>query len=256
MVLAGAPPAAAQSGSEVPDPSAIYQLDLPVDVAIIGVGAAGGLIPYALASRLIHPSCPCAASSVNSFDRGAIGNDSDLADWISTGTVALALAAPPLLDWLAVRHGRIWLDDMVVFAEALSVNGALVTAAKYTTQRPIPRVYGDPALARDPDSYRSFYSGHTSFAFAALSVASVTVGARTGLTWQPWVVTAAVGGSVAAERVLAGDHFPSDVIVGALAGTAVGTAVALLHLRARRLRFSAFQPGAGASAGIAVAGFF
>ena len=252
--LAATRPTAARAETGPAD--AVYQVDLPTDGAIIIAGAAGGLIPYAFASRLIHPSCPCAASSVNAFDRGAIGHASDAADWVSTGTVALTLAVPPLADWLALPEGRVWLEDAVVFAEAASVNGALVTAAKYITQRPIPRVYGDPVLARDPRAYRSFYSGHTSMAFAALSVASVTVDARYGLTWQPWAVTLAIGGSVAVERVLAGYHFPSDVIVGAFAGTAVGTAVAVLHLRSWRLRISPFQPGAGPAAGIAVAGFF
>ncbi len=250
--LAVARPAAAQIDSG----PGVYQVDLSVDGPIIAVSGAGGLLTYAFATPLIHPSCPCAASSVNAFDRGAIGHASDAADWISTGTVALILAAPPLADWLAVRRGRIWLDDVVVFGEAFSVNGALVTAAKYLTQRPVPRVYSQPGLATDPHAYRSFYSGHTSSAFAALSVASVTLDARYGLTWQPWAVTVAVGGSVAVERVLAGYHFPSDVIVGAVAGTVVGTAVAVLHLRSRRLRLSAFQAESGTGAGIAVAGFF
>jgi membrane-associated phospholipid phosphatase len=45
------------------------------------------------------------------------------------------------------------------------------------------------------------------------------------------VLTAAVGGTVAAERVLAGHHFYSDVAVGALAGFAVGALVLFLHER-------------------------
>lgn len=253
--LAGGWPAAARAAASSEDPPAIYRVDLRIDAPVIVAGAAAGIIPYAFTSRLIHPTCPCAASAVNAFDRGTIGNSSDAADWISSATVALTLVAPPLADWLALRRGRIWLDDAVVYAESLSVNGALVTAVKYAVQRPVPRAYTDPALAADPASYRSFYSGHAAFAFAALSVASVTADVRYGLTWQPWAITVAVGGSVAAEKVLAGYHFPTDVIAGAAAGTAVGVAVALLHLRSRGLRLSAFRPPLGEGAGLALAGF-
>ncbi len=236
------------------DPDAVYAVSFPLDGAVIGAAAAGILVPYALTSRLIHPSCPCAAASVNAFDRGVIGNASDAAAWLSDVTVALALVAPPVAGWLALRRPRLLLDDLVVFTESLTVNGALVTLAKYTVQRPIPRVYADPALVNDPGSYRSFYSGHTSLVVAALSTVSVTLDARYGLTWQPWAVTLLVGASVAAERVLAGYHFYTDVLVGAGAGAVVGTVVPLLHLRARRLHLSAFRPTVGDGMGIALAG--
>ena len=256
-LLAGvvlASPRAAAAPPSGPEPESVYHVNLPIDGAVILAGAVGSLIPYVLSSHLIDVSCPCPASSVNSFDRGVIGNASDGADLASNVTLALAFAAPPVADWLALRNRRVWLEDAVVFAEAISVNGAFVTLAKYAVQRPIPRVYSDPVAAKDANNYRSFYSGHTSNAFAALSAAAVTIDARYGLTWQPWVVTLLVGGSVAVERVLAGYHFYTDVLVGAAAGTVVGTGVAVLHLRGPRVRISLFRPANGVGAGIAFAG--
>jgi membrane-associated phospholipid phosphatase len=250
--MAHAPPVRAESAED--DPAAIYRVSLPIDGAVIAVSAAGILVPYALSSHLIHPSCPCAPSSVNAFDRGVIGNASDTAGWISDATVALAVVVPPVADWLALRRSRPFLDDMVVFVESLTVNGALVTAAKYAVQRPIPRVYSDPSLADDPAHYRSFYSGHTSLVFAALSTTSVTLNVRYGLTWQPWLATALIGASVGAERILGGYHFYTDVLVGAAAGLAVGTAVSVIHLRSREVRLSAFRPTGGAGAGIQIGG--
>src|SRR5581483_12495202 len=158
--------------------------------------------PVAVASHIITPTCPCDPSSVNRIDRTVIGNASDAADRVSTATVAAAIIGPPLADWIALRDVTPWLEDVVVFTEANSVKGALATAAKYSVQRPIPRVYSGTAAANDPGNYRAFYSGHTSLAFAALSTASVTMNRRYGLTWQPWVATAVVGASVAMERVL------------------------------------------------------
>ena len=78
------------------------------------------------------------------------------------------MAGPPLLDLLVVGTGEAFRTDVLVFAEVLLVNGALVEAAKYLVQRPLPRTYaGDPALVSSPGGYRSFYSGHTSTAVAA-----------------------------------------------------------------------------------------
>jgi membrane-associated phospholipid phosphatase len=250
----GARPAHAEPQPE--RPAAVYDVSYPIDGAVIAASAAGILVPYALSSRLIHPTCPCSPSSVNSFDRGVIGNASDTADVISTVTVGLTIVAPPVADWLALGTSRTLLDDLVVFTESLTVNGALNTGVKYAVQRPIPRAYSDPAFAANPHSYRSFYSGHTSLAFAALSTTSVTLNARYGLTWQPWVATFLIGASVGIERVLAGYHFYTDVLVGAAAGAAVGIAVPLVHLRAREVRLSAFRPAVGTGAGIDVGGMF
>lgn len=248
--MVGGWPACQARADDLVDPMSVYRVSWPIDGSIIAVTTAGSLIPLALASRIIHPSCPCAASSVNSFDRGVIGNASDTADLVSNVTLALAIAAPPLADWIALRRWSPWLEDAVVFGEAMSVNAAFVTVAKYAVQRPIPRVYSDPAMASDPANYRSFYSGHASFAFAALSAASVTVNARYGLTWQPWAVTVLVGASVAAERIWAGYHFYTDVLVGSGAGLVVGTGVSLLHLRARGVEVGAFRTPDGAGAGL------
>ena len=47
-----------------------------------------------------------------------------------------------------------------------------------------------------------------------------------------WIVAGtylALASATAALRVAAGEHFPTDVIVGAAAGSAVGAAVPLLH---------------------------
>ncbi len=255
MLLVGVWPARqAAADTEVPDPMSVFRISLPIDGAIIAVTTVGSLIPLALTSQIIHPSCPCSPSSVNSFDRGVIGNASNAADLASNVTLALAIAVPTIGDAIALRRWHPWLEDAVVFAEAMSVNAGFVTLAKNTVQRPIPRVYSDPALASNPGNYRSFYSGHTSFTFAMLSAASVTVNARYGLTWEPWAVTALVGASVAAERIWAGYHFYTDVLVGGAAGLAIGTSVSLLHLRVRGVQVGAFRPEAGEGVGIAIAG--
>ena len=78
----------------------------------------------------------------------------------------------------------------------------------------------------------SFYAGHVATAFAMMSVVSQTLRYRYGHRVWPWIVTAALGTSMAIMRMGSGDHFPTDVIVGAVAGLAVGITVPWLHERA------------------------
>lgn len=64
--------------------------------------------------------------------------------------------------------------------------------------------------------------------------------------WWPWLAVGVFGGSVAVERVLAGRHFYTNVIVGVAAGTAIGIAVPLLHRRGPGApRLSAVPIGGG-----------
>ena len=84
----------------------------------------------------------------------------------------------------------------------------------------------------------------------------MTANRRYGLTWEPWVATVAIGGSVAVERVLAGRHFYTDVLVGAAAGLVVGTTVSWVHLRDRSLRLSAARARDGTGALLLVDGRF
>lgn len=216
-------------------PLSVYRLDLAWDIPVSVVAAAGIVVPYAMTDTLIHPHCPCPTSEVPWFDRWALGYASDAVDTISTVTTGLAYVAPLVVDFADVGASTPFLEDSFILGQTLLVNGALVTAAKYTVQRPIPRVYSPalPAVVSSPHDYRSFYSGHTSSTFAALTAMSMTWTLRHGDAWWPWVVTAVVGTSVGLERIFAGRHFPSDVLVGAAAGTLVGLAVPWLHARAR-----------------------
>jgi hypothetical protein len=223
----------------------VYRITPGVDVPIILAAAAGGALTYALESPLITRTCPCDRNSVNGFDRFVIGNHSNLAGWISDVTVGLSLAVPVALAVATAPTYATLVEDLTVFVEALSIAGALVSITKVAVDRPLPRVYeGDPALIGRARGYRSFYSGHTTLAFTAMAATSVTIGLRYDRTLVPWLVTGLVGGSVAVERLLGGYHFPSDVIVGALVGTAVGVAVPLLHARRSSLRI-AVLPAAG-----------
>ena len=208
----------------------LYEVHPITDSVLITGTALGALVPELFASHLVNPRCPCPATEVNGFDRPVIGNHSHAADVVSDLTLGLSLGGPLLLDALLVGWSEPLKEDAIVYAETLAVTGALVSGTKFLVQRPIPRVYaGDPTLMKQSEGYLSFYSGHTTMAFSALSAAAVTSNLRYHTGVWPWLITGALGTSVAAERVLAGRHFYSDVIVGGVIGTAIGIANPLIH---------------------------
>jgi membrane-associated phospholipid phosphatase len=119
----------------------------------------------------------------------------------------------------------------------VSINGALNQMVKFTVRRPRPVVYdiapGDPEIDV-PGNYLSFYSGHASTAFATGMFYATTFALRhPDSRAGGWVYGAAAAGasSVALLRVLAGEHFPSDVIAAAAVGSAVGLVLPRLHRR-------------------------
>jgi membrane-associated phospholipid phosphatase len=142
-----------------------------------------------------------------------------------------------------VRPWTTFAEDITVFAEVMAVNGGLVALSKFIVQRPTPQAYAGDKIIHDPGGYLSFYSGHTSFTFAALSFGAVTLSVRDRPRLWPWIATGVVGGGVGAAMVLAGAHFPTDVAMGAAAGTVVGVTVPLLHMRTPRPLRLTLVPG-------------
>ncbi len=230
----------------------IYHIEPWTDGGIIALGVGITIFAYADSENLIHVTCPCNPSDVNSFDRAVIGNKNDGLEHISDLTAAAASVFPAVLDYFDVGLSKEFAENMTVYAEVISVNNALVTIAKYEIQRPLPRTYdGDPNLVQSPGGYRSFYSGHTSLTFAALSAAAMTRSLRHEGEWWPWVLTGVVGTSVAYERVEAGRHFYTDVLVGAAIGTTLGILIPKWHHDQKfKDQTIGFMPIAGGAAGL------
>jgi membrane-associated phospholipid phosphatase len=85
------------------------------------------------------------------------------------------------------------------------------------------------------DLQLSFFSGHTSATTAISATATYLAFARAG--WRrprPWITLGlgmALTTFVAYERVRSGEHFPTDVIMGSVAGAGIGILVPHFHRR-------------------------
>ncbi len=150
----------------------------------------------------------------------------DIADGTAVATGVGALAAvivPPLTDGQAKK---IWaLEDTLIVANAVLVNLAITDVFKAALARQRPAFYFNEAhrTSSGDDANKSFPSGHTSFAFAAASSAA-TLSFLRGYDSAPYV--AAGGGTLALAtglfRIFADKHWATDVIGGAVLGSAIG----------------------------------
>ena len=112
---------------------------------------------------------------------------------------------------------------MMVNAVALTSLTTEWTKALVHRSRPIMYSPQAPSVAGDRDSRRSFPSGHTATAFAvATSYAVMAQRQHVPHATRNEILLYAGAAGVGAMRVAAGRHFVTDVLGGAVLGTAVG----------------------------------
>jgi membrane-associated phospholipid phosphatase len=170
--------------------------------------------------------------------------------------LASLITYPILVDGVIVANWHYQSEDVMwqmflINAEVYAVSAALqgVVAGLTSRERPFGRTCGDElgADTRDCQSrsrYRSFYSGHSSMAFASAGLicshhANLELyggGAADDLTCAAGLAAAAATGAL---RAMGDVHYVSDVTTGALVGAGVGFGLPwLLHYRTPRARRS------------------
>ena len=194
-----------------------------------------------------HPEL-CQPAGVPAYDRMAIRAESPQADRLSfiTQDFSAVLALGITLGWILTlaRKQRITskqafvavLSDWMILIQAVVWNGLTNESVRLLIQRPRPFVYSNPiGLGGDPAHYTSFYSGHTSFSAVVGSAMLFLLFGRKApralLLTTGWAALTLVF-FTGLFRVLSGRHFPTDVLVGALAGSLIGFVVTQVY-RAR-----------------------
>jgi len=223
-----------------------------IDPVVDGVLVAGGvtfssLLGLILSTGEIRPTPlqPGASDKLLSIDRIAVTQNIDQSAGSRSNVGLYAAYGYALLDPIlsGVRDGRrALLVDAILYAEAISLTQALTSATKIGVRRPRPIDYamcgGDnpPAsCGNNTDLQLSFFSGHASTTGAISATATYLAFMRSGpRRARPWI-TLGVGTLVTAfvsyERVRSGEHFPTDVIMGSLAGAGIGVLVPHFHRR-------------------------
>ena len=176
----------------------------------------------------------CRFCSANDFDEDA----RDALLWThhadaSRASNVLVVAMPALAAADAVRSTTSWGNagrDVLVVAEAVSLCTTTTVIAKNAVSRLGP---GNPATPGQPTRvYQAFWSGHTAFAFS-VAVSQAMQDTMRGDPAAPWIwaVGLTLASGVGYLRIAGDEHWATDVIVGAVVGSAFGVGVPLLEKR-------------------------
>lgn len=231
VVLAWAVPGPVHAQEE---PGARYDVSLAVDGAITG-----GLLAGTLLVTLVPVDTDGRWSSelFGRLDDAVKKEFSDSAAKLSDVTLGAAIATPVLLQ-LPGGWNRDTGRQLLLYGEAVSASLFLNGVTKYLVQRPRPYNYHpdgrvvEYAREAGKDSHLSFYSGHASTAFAAAVAGSYLFASGSAdreIKAMVWMFEMALAGATTQLRVRAGKHFYSDVLIGAVVGSAVGFLVPALH---------------------------
>lgn len=227
-----------------------YKLSWNIDGYIAGAGAMTGLTAVVLDRSVQPPTLQeidrLSRESINRLDRSATYHYSPSSSTASDVLYTLALAAPAvLLTDKAIRSD--WQTLTVMYLETFGWVGAATELTKATARRLRPLVYNPDVPFENKsssDSRKSFFSGHSSVAFAsAVFVSTVYGDYNTNSEWKPYIwagslLTASVIGFL---RYEAGAHFPTDILAGAVVGSAIGYAIPWMHRKDKES--TSFTPG-------------
>ena len=202
------------------------------DAASVGTAAALYVLPAALGLPDGAPSCaPCDPASLPGVDRWALRPLSATPATASGLLLAGVAGSAAFLsaNGLAGAQAR---GNAAVLANSVTWTAATTEWVKVIVRRKRPILYtGDAtAAAGDKKNQQSLPSGHTSVAFAAAtSYWALARRERLPHRTRNTVLLYAGAVGVAALRVAAGKHFPTDVMTGAALGSGIGWLVTTIH---------------------------
>jgi membrane-associated phospholipid phosphatase len=238
-----------------------YRMDYKFDLPIIAVGFAATAysfsVIYSKEATLESTVLALDKKNIPAFDRWAIKYHDGNMDKVSYYPFYAVMPLPLILfvdKKMRKDAGRI----SILYLEAFAFTGIVYGSAVYFVDRYRPDVYNTtlPMSYRTNGNYRnSFFAGHVAvMATSTFFIAKVFDDYHPESNWK-WVV---YGGAAAATlgmgymRLEAGKHFPSDILLGALVGTASGILTPTLHKNKSKEQKWTVQPdfidrGAGLS---------
>ncbi len=178
---------------------------------------------------------------VNAFDRPATYNwaleweeRSDSYRDIVVISTLFTLSVPPLL------HTRLsnTLTVAVMFIESYFFLKGITYITKSASGRKRPYLYNTDLSVEErqgissDNAFFSFYSGHTAAAFtAATFVSKVFTDIHGKSVWSTllWGSSLSLAALAGYSRFKCGQHFPTDVIVGAAVGFSIGYLIPAIH---------------------------
>jgi membrane-associated phospholipid phosphatase len=216
----------------------VYKIKKGVDIplVLIGAGWSGYNFTY------IYSKDPSTADQVENLDRNDVSafnrsaidhynlNSKHVGDIFFYGSMPLPIL---LMADSKIRHdaGKV----TFLWLETMSVTGLLYTNAVYWHDKYRPYAYNPNVPMEERlrgGAKNSFYAGHVALvASSTFFMAKVysDYHPHSGINWLLFTIAAGVTATVGYCRYDAGQHFPTDIILGAAQGTLTGILVPHFH---------------------------
>jgi len=222
-----------------------FVIDPVADGAVVvGAASVAGLLELVISTNELQAQPPGPVSNLLSIDRLAVTQhiDPDAALYSNVGLYSAAGFA--VLDTFLSGGRNGWdaaLVDGIMYAESVALTLTLTSFSKIAVRRARPVAYKNcmvggtqsASTCTSTDLELSFFSGHASTVSAIGATATYLAFERAGSAKaRPWITLAAsvaLTSFVSVARVRAGEHFPTDVLAGALTGATIGILVPHLH---------------------------
>ena len=140
----------------------------------------------------------------------------DISDFLLYGVFVGGIPFSPLMS------NKNYNDFILTNIEVLSLNGILTNVVKHTVKRQRPYSFYNIKTDNN-DSYKSFYSGHTSTAFAIGTSTAIELSKSEKYNNKIiWSSILGLAGFTGYFRIAADKHYMTDVLTGAISGILIG----------------------------------
>lgn len=220
----------------IKDKSSPFNLDITLDTILLSSGLSLSASVILLddifkINQVDYNGETFSRNRVNSFDRIFMHPYSKTMDLVGTAICGASLLFP--LVNLATANSQ-WIKIGTMYAETLLFAFGIKDLIKICENRARPYMYFDGYPQDEVDGgdwNNSFPSGHTTMAFAGASFAAFVFSQYFDGVPRLAVIcgSSVLAAGTALCRIMSGNHFLSDVIVGAVIGSASGILIPLLH---------------------------
>jgi membrane-associated phospholipid phosphatase len=221
-----------------PTKKMIYKIRPAVDVPVTIAGSAWSLYAFTKIYSKPHSTdeeiLGLTENNINGFDRWAVRPFSKSLDRISYYPFFASMPLP-FLFLAGKKTNKDFFKLTFLYLEAMSITGFLYTGSVYFADRYRPYAYSQetPIDQRTRGGAKnSFYAGHvalvaTSTFFMAQVYSDYHPDSK--IKWIFYTLAATATGTTAYLRYRAGQHFPSDLLLGIAQGTLTGLLTPHLH---------------------------
>ena len=221
-------------------PPSAFRLKLALDLGLLLTSVP--LWAILLDNQFAPPTCgsaatPCDRSKIDSLDRQFIyANRTAFTASDIIFPYAMLVITPILFIDYGPHQWRSYLTDLTILGESVAMAAGITHLVRVTTRRERPYLYvanAYPERRNSPDATMSFWSGHVSYTMAfGVSTCYMQTrrhGLRSAWTWSCWGAALTLGAVTATLQVMDGEHFLTDVLVGAGIGSGIGLLIPTFH---------------------------